>query len=215
MLGEAVAAHRERGGVEADLECVLAAGGVGAPYVLAADAGRAVLHGVPEEEGVAGAQPDVEKQLGGEDAGVVVPAYAADAAVLQGADAHALGVGARVAVVDGDIAVDAVAVGAHDVVRLAFRQLAAVADADALVVAEGVQPAVARGAELGEELVQDARGLDEGAVGAAGGAAVAARSSVSVSRRISDSSGSCSISSSARTARSDSGRCGRRAPCCQ
>ena len=42
------------------------------------------------------------------------------------------------------IAVDALLVGAHDVVRLASQELALGADPYALVVAEGVQPAVER-----------------------------------------------------------------------
>ncbi|CAM5494747.1 hypothetical protein SGRIM128S_09251 [Streptomyces griseomycini] len=74
--------------------------------------------------------------------------------------------------VDGDEAVDAVPVRAHDVVRLALRQLAARTYPDPLVVPQGVQSALPLRAELGQQPLQDARGLDQGAVGPDPGAPV-------------------------------------------
>ncbi|GAA3306722.1 hypothetical protein GCM10020295_63710 [Streptomyces cinereospinus] len=111
--------------------------------------------------------------------------------------------------VDGHEAVDAVAPGPHDVMGLARQQLAARTDPHPLVVPQHVQAAVERGVELGEQPVQDARGLDQGPVGAAlGGRRGRAVVGGSASSRIRDSCGSRRISSRARTARSDSGRWG-------
>src|SRR5262249_1449735 len=92
-------------------------------------------------------------------------------AVLQRAHGHVLRGAAGVAVVDGHEAVDAVPVGAHDVLRLAGGQFTGGADPYAVVVPQGVQAAVEGPAELGLDPVEDVAGLDQGAVGTGGGAA--------------------------------------------
>lgn len=59
--------------------------------------------------------------------------------------------------------------GAHDVLRLAAEQFAPGTDADPLVMADGVQAAVERRLQFGEQTLQDAGRLHQGTVGAAGG----------------------------------------------
>lgn len=71
--------------------------------------------------------------------------------------------------VDGHEPVDAVTVGAHDVLRLAPQELAARPDADPLVMAQGVQSAVDGALQFAKQLFENVGGLQERAVGAARG----------------------------------------------
>lgn len=98
----------------------------------------------------------------------LVAADAAGAAVLFGADADAGDVAAGVALVEREVAVDAVAVGAEGVLGVATGELAVGAEADAFDVGDGVQAGVAGAGDGGEQVVDGGGGGDEVAVGAYG-----------------------------------------------
>lgn len=204
--------HRQRRVLEAHLEDVLAAAEAEAAHVLVAGPGGAVLEGVAEDMGVAGAQPAVEEQLGDDDPGRRVPADAARAAVLARPQPYPVRVAARVAVVDGDVAVHTVPVRAYDLMRVAFQQLAAGPDTYPFELRDGVRAcfAGARSSLMSRWSASPADTSER--YERAGGRPVAARGA---SRAVSASGGSSRTSSRARTARSDSGRVGRRTPCCQ
>ena len=105
--------------VEADLERVLAARGAEAADVLAGHSGGAVLDAVAEEERVARAAAGCRRAARRRAPRCRGASGRVPCGSSPGVHRHALRGAARVAVVDGHVAVDAVLVGAHDVVRLA------------------------------------------------------------------------------------------------
>ncbi len=122
MLGEAVDSVPAGRPVEATWRAYWPPGKPNRVEVLAGGPGRAVLDAVAEEEGVAGTQWVPKSSSATRTPVSWSPAESTGAAVLQGVHGDAARITARVAVVDAGEAVDAVAVGPHDVVGLAARQ---------------------------------------------------------------------------------------------